>query len=338
MTCSDSNDPRPNLRYPIMYGDTEIWPESQWQWSKERTDEALSKNELVFSESNDGCTINFKQYLKNEDGSERTSKPFSIIEGIYTQHGTREIKNLFGDGKTFSFPKPSTLIRELQKIFFDNNYLVLDFFAGSCATAEAVLRLNAEDNGKRKLIVIQLPEPCDEDTVANKAGMATIAEIGKERIRRVATKIKEENPEYEGDLGFKVFKLDASNIKPWDTDFENFSADTLFDAKENIKPDRTEADILYELLLKYGLDLTVPIEEREIEGKTVYIIGAGALIVCLAKDITLDVVEGIATLKDELKPEVMRVVFKDSGFADDVVKTNTVQILRQAGIADVKSL
>jgi adenine-specific DNA-methyltransferase len=139
------------------------------------------------------------------------------------------------------------------------------------------------------------------------------------------------------DLGFKVFKLDASNIKPWDADFDNLET-ALFDTVDNIKPDRSEADVLYELLLKYGLDLAVPIEERNIAGKTVYLIGAGALVVCLDKKISLEVVEGIAALKGELKPEVMRVVFKDSGFADDVVKTNAVQILRQTEIEDVKSL
>jgi adenine-specific DNA-methyltransferase len=139
------------------------------------------------------------------------------------------------------------------------------------------------------------------------------------------------------DLGFKVFKLDASNIKPWDADFDDVEG-ALLSTVKNIKPDRSEGDVLYELLLKYGLDLAVPIEERKIGGKTVYIIGGGALIVCLAKEIGLDVVEGIAALKEELKPEVMRVIFKDSGFADDVVKTNAVQILRLVGIDDVKSL
>jgi len=188
---------------------------------------------------------------------------------------------------------------------------------------------------------------------AFKAGYSNIAEIGKERIRRVIRKMETEHSEKaqgsqdsflkrledtpELDLGFKVFKLDASNIKPWDADFDNLKT-ALFDAVENIKPERTEADVLYELLLKYGLDLAVPIEERKIDRKTVYIIGAGALIVCLDKKINLKVVEGIAALKDELKPEIMRVVFKDSGFADDVVKTNAVQILRQAEIEDVKTL
>ncbi len=147
--------------------------------------------------------------------------------------------------------------------------------------------------------------------------------------------MKKDIPEL--DRSFKVFKLDASNIKPWDADFNNLET-ALFDAVDNIKTDRSEADVLYELLLKYGLDLALPIEERKIGGKTVYIIGAGALIVCLAKKISLEAMEGIAALKKELKPEVMRVVFKDTGFADDVVKTNAVQILRQAEIEDVKSL
>ena len=191
-----------------------------------------------------------------------------------------------------------------------------------------------QDGYLLKFIMVQLPEPCPEKSLAYKAGYKTIADIGKDRIRRVGLIF---NDNYSSDIGFKVFKLDASNIKPWDADFDNLET-ALFDAVENIKPDRSEADVLYELLLKYGLDLAVPIAEREIGGKTLYIIGDGALIVCLAKEIDLNVVEGMAALKEELKPEVMRVVFRDAGFKDDVVKTNAVQILRQAGIEDVKSL
>ena len=229
----------------------------------------------------------------------------------------------------------------------------MDFFAGSCPLPQAVWALNRLDNGKRRYIAVQLPERLEKNSEAFKAGFENIANIGKERIRRVIEQLnverkskdkeKQENlpgMEHETrelDLGFKVFKLDTSNIKPWDGDFDNVEA-SLFDAIENIKPDRSEADVLYELLLKYGLDLAVPIEVRKIHGNTVYIIGAGALVVCLAHKISLEVVEGIAALKDELKPEVMRVVFKDAGFEDDVVKTNAVQILSTAGIDDVKSL
>lgn len=263
------------------------------------------------------------------------------------------MKALFAGNQYLDYPKPTSLLRYLIGLVDSPDTLVLDFFAGSATTAHAVMELNAKDGGNRKFIMVQLPEPCDEKSEVFKAGYKTIAEIGKERIRRVIKKIESEREEKakeaqnsllrdtedtpELDLGFKVFKLDASNIKPWDADFDNLE-NALFDAVDNIKPERSEADVLYELLLKYGLDLAVPIEERKIAGKTVYIIGAGALIVCLAKEISLEVVEGIAALKEELKPEVMRVVFKDSGFANDVVKTNAVQILRQAEIEDVKSL
>lgn len=185
--------------------------------------------------------------------------------------------------------------------------------------------------------MIQLPELCDEKSEAFKAGYKTIAEISKERIRRAAAKIKEENPEYNGDLGFKVFKLDSTNIKPWEVDFD-MTERTLEDFISNIKTDRREEDVLYEILLKYGLDLTLPITEHAIAGQKVFDIGMGALIICLSDAISLEVVEGIAKLKDELGPEIMRVVFKDSGFKDDVVKTNAVQILRTAGIVDVRSL
>lgn len=140
-----------------------------------------------------------------------------------------------------------------------------------------------------------------------------------------------------GDLGFKVFKLDSSNIKPWELDFDLTEQD-LEDQISNIKQGRKEEDVLYEVLLKYGLDLTLPITEHSVAGHKVFDIGMGALMICLSDDITLDVVEGIAKLKDELNPEIMRVVFKDAGFADDVVKTNAVQILKQAGIEDVRSL
>ena len=189
--------------------------------------------------------------------------------------------------------------------------------------------------------MVQLPEPCEEKSEAFKAGYKTIADIGKERIRRAGEKILEDNKDKEGienlDIGFKVFKLDSSNIKAWDADFDDLEQ-SLFDAVHNIKEDRSEEDVLYELLLKYGLDLTLPIEERIIAGKTVYSIGFGALVICLDSDITLDVVEGIGKLKEELEPEIMRVVFKDSGFKDDVVKTNAIQILKRYDIEDVKSL
>lgn len=240
-------------------------------------------------------------------------------------------------GGLFNNPKPTRLLKRALILSCDKKDLILDFFAGSGTTADTVLQFNAEDGGDRHYVVVQLPETCDEKSEAFKSGYKTIAEISKERIRRSATKIKEENPEYDGDLGFKIFKLDSTNIKPWEVDFD-LTERTLEDFISNIKTDRREEDVLYEILLKYGLDLTLPITEHTIAGQKVFDIGMGALIICLSDAISLEVVEGIAKLKDELNPEIMRVVFKDSGFKDDVVKTNAVQILRTAGIVDVRSL
>ena len=253
-----------------------------------------------------------------------------------TEHGSKEIRDLFGQ-QIFSYPKPSKLIKYFIESIGDDEAIVMDFFAGSSPTAQAVLDLNQEDLGNRKFIMIQLPEPCSENTEAWKAGYSTIAEIGKERIRRVSSTISENNPEYDGDLGFKVFKLDSSNIKPWDVNRDNLET-RMLDLMENIKPERSELDVLYELLLKYGLDLTIPMEKRLIQDKQVFIIDGGKLVVCLDMDITLELVEAVAELKQELQPESMRVVFRDLGFPDDVVKTNAVQILRQHGVQDVRSL
>lgn len=167
-----------------------------------------------------------------------------------------------------------------------------------------------------------------------------ISEITKERLRRCGQKIIESHEDLnlsEIDIGFKVFKLDSSNIKPWEADFDNLE-DMIAAADDSLKKDRTADDVLYEILLKYGLDLTLPIEEHILAGKTVHNIGNGALMICLDDEITLDVVNAIGDLKKELQSEVMRVVFKDAGFADPVVKTNAIQVLKQFGIDDVKSI
>ena len=330
--------------------------ESRWTWGKETS--KLRLNKLVAKEIVRNNLVVFDIYridlVEETDGVRKREKLKSVWNDkeLNYQHARQYFKELFGNSEIFDFPKAPELVTKLLKSLDTKNCIVLDFFSGSCSTAHAVLRMNVDDVGARKFIMVQLPEPCHENSEAYKAGYKTIAEIGKERIRRVIKKIKAEEETLDRgnlfksketkdnkqpDLGFKVFKLDSSNIKPWEAGFDNLD-ESLFDAVENIKSERSEADVLYELLLKYGLDLTVPIEKRNIDDKVVYIIEAGALIVCLADEVSLDVVEGIARLKDELKPELMRVVFKDAGFEDDVVKTNTVQILRQHGIEDVKSI
>ncbi len=210
---------------------------------------------------------------------------------------------------------------------------------------------NVSDSGHRRSILVQLPEQLDPLDKDNKSLVAicdelgkprNIAELTKERLRRAGKKIREETPLFKGDLGFRVFKLDSSNIRAWEPDRDNLAA-TLAEHAEHLKTDRTEADILFELLLKLGLDLTVPIEQKTIAAKTVHSIGAGTLLICLATQITAAEVEplalGIVEWHKQLTPAgETQVVFRDSAFADDVAKTNLTAILQQYGLENVRSL
>lgn len=258
----------------------------------------------------------------------------SVLRNLGTTERMRS--ELEAQGVPFQYPKPKELLVYLIKIGAPDGGLVLDFFAGSGTTAAASVAVANESELGLRFILVQLPEylkPEDSklrpaiDFCESMGVSHTVAEITKQRLRRT---LPEPN-------GFRVFKLSSSNVKLWDSDFENIDGD-LFDAVENIKPERSEHDVLYELILKYGLDLAVPVDEESISGRTVFIIGAGALIVCLADSIDLDVVHGIAALIGELSPAACRVVFKDSGFGSDVDKTNAVQILKHVGVNDVKSL
>jgi adenine-specific DNA-methyltransferase len=309
-----------------------------WVVSKTKFEELCRDGRIWFGETGDNVP-SIKRFLSEVKAGVVPLTIWKHSEVGHNQLGRQEVKKLFNNKGFFDGPKPVRLInRALHIANTESNDIILDFFAGSATTAHAVMQRNTEENGKCKFIMVQLPEPCSHQSEAFKAGYKTIADIGKERIRRAAAKIKKEYPEFKGDLGFKVFKLDSTNIKPWEADFETLDESLLEDYITNIKPGRTESDVLYEILLKYGLDLTLPIKEHTIAGQKVFDIGMGALIICLSDTVDLEVVEGIAGLKQELEPEIMRVVFKDSGFADDVVKTNAVQILKQAGIEDVRSL
>ncbi len=356
-----------SLYFPIINPRTgkEHYPSSNgnWRFNKERIEQLIKNNEIYFGEDDNGRP-KLKRFLCDVKEGITWTTLWDFVP--FNTAGSSEMTNIFGKLTTFENPKPTELIFETLRAGSDKDSIILDFFAGSATTAHAVMQLNTTDQGTRKCITVQLPETCDEKSEANKAGYKTIAEISKERIRRAAAKIKENHESTRidtntkkddlfqdkndnscklvsisgsklPDLGFKVFKLDSTNIKPWEVDFE-MTERTLEDFISNIKTDRSEEDVLYEILLKYGLDLTLPITEHSIAGQKVFDIGMGALIICLSDAISLEVVEGIAKLKDELNPEIMRVVFKDSGFKDDVVKTNAVQILKQAGIVDVKSI
>jgi len=335
--ATNSNDERENLRYPIPYEGEDVWPEKQWQWEKLRVLKALENGELSFAKKDMGWTVNYKQYLRDEDGVERGAKPYSVLDGPYTQTGTSEIAALLNNPKAFPFPKPRDLIAHLAQYANPlNNFIFLDFFAGSGSSADAVMSLNAADGGKRRFIAVQLPEPTEE------SDYETIAEITKERIRRVGIKLKEEASTLPCDLGFRVFKLGHSNICAWNPNPDNLET-SLFDHQDHLLEGRSETDVLYELLLKLGLDLCVPIEKRTIAGREVYSVGGGVLMACLAEQITHEQVEplalGIIGWHKELAPASdATCVFRDSAFADDVAKTNLAAILEQHGIQNVRSL
>jgi adenine-specific DNA-methyltransferase len=236
----------------------------------------------------------------------------------------------------FEFPKDEGVIQQLVEMASKDNDLVLDFFAGSGTTAHAVMAQNSLDGGKRRFILVQLPEPIQHQEFQN------IAKITAERLKRSAKKVTADNPLFSGDTGFRIFKLAASNIRAWEPDVADIESSLLTNI-EHLVQGRKEQDVLFELLLKLGLDLCVAIEAKTIAGKAVHSVGGGALMVCLADGLTKEVVEplsaGNAAWRVALAPAVdTRVVFKDSGFADDVAKTNMAAVLNQNGISDVRSL
>ena len=240
----------------------------------------------------------------------------------------------------FDTPKPTRLLRRILQIATSpsDDDVVLDFFAGTGSTMDAVLRENTDDQGRRRCVLVQFPEPIPDGNRATRS----IAELTKERLRRAVARIRDENPTVAGDLGFRVFKLDTSNIRPWEPDRHDLDK-SLLEHVEHLEHDRSEDDILYELLLKLGLDLCVPIETRAIVGKSVRSVGAGTLIACLAEEIDRQDVEplavGIAEWRAELAPAgETTVIFRDSAFTDDVAKTNLMAILEQHGLGKVRSL
>ncbi len=349
--------------YDVIHPDTGIAcavPEGGWRYGTiEKMEEMIRIGKVVFRDDHTEPPIR-KTYLvevdnvdtqDDEDAVDDDNEDLPIqVAGSYfyrsALQASNELVQLFGK-KVFNNPKDrEVLARWIGYVGTKDDDIVIDFFAGSGTTGHAVLDLNLSNDSSIRYILVQLPETILPKSKGAKPAISFLKDLGrpcvvseltKERLRRVANNIREQNPSYRGDLGFKVFKLDSTNIKPWELDFD-FTERDLEDQISNIKNGREEVDVLYEILLKYGLDLTLPVTEHLIEGKRVFNIGKGELIVCLSDDITLDAVIGIANLKDELNPKVMRVVFKDAGFEDDVVKTNALQILKQAGIKEVRSL
>jgi len=316
-----------------------------WFTSKERMQLLIDDNRIWFGENGDNVP-RLKRFLSEVQQGMVPITIWPYKEVGHNQEARQEVKKLFDDKGYFDGAKPIRLLNKILKISnLSNDSLVLDFFAGSGTTAHAVMGLNIEDGGKRKCISVQLPEPTDEKSEAYKAGFKTIAEITKERIRRAGELIKKENKDKEGienlDTGFRVFKLDSSNILAWDTSVDEFEGQLDMFAENNgdhIKSNRTEEDVLFEILLKYGLELTLPIEEKVVGDCKIYNIGFGSMYICLSDQIKTDVATTIGEWHKESSDSNPSVIFKDSGFANDADKTNTVQTLRQAGIENVKSI
>ena len=265
---------------------------------------------------------------------------FSIIEDIYTQHGTNEMISIMGNAKIFSYPKPSEFIKRLM-LLGGKHDLILDFFSGAASTAQAVMQLNAEDGGSRKFIMVQLPEACESGSEAAKAGYKNICEIGKERIRRAGKKIKdelqkaaqvqkEEDPLFASaestgtaehlDIGFRVLKLDSTNMKEVYYNPAETSQDDLLSWVSNIKPDRTPEDLLFQVMLELGILPSSRIEKSIIAGKQVFNVADNFLIACFDENVTDEVVKAIA------KEQPTYAVLRDSSFANDSVAANFEQI------------
>jgi len=318
--------------YPIQApGGTIYYPPTGRQWapSSETFSKLLAENRIYFG-IGQNSQPKLKQFLSE---IQQGIVPTTLWLKEYVGDNTRAVRELRELNIEFDSPKPVSLIEYSLKVGSDKDSLILDFFSGSTTTAHAVMQLNAEDGGNRKFIMVQLPESTPEKSEAYNAGYKNICEIGKERIRRAGEKIKAETGKKDLDIGFKVFKLDSSNIKKWQPDADNINM-SLSDFIDNYVEGRTEQDVVYEILLKMGLELTVPVEEYEFSGKKVYSAGFGALMICTDDDITADVSKGMIELHQKLRPEVWKVVFKDNGFATDSVKTNVRENLKTAGLAE----
>jgi len=279
-----------------------------------------------------------KIYVKDRaEGATRMLKTILTDKAYATDKGQKAFNDLFDTKeKIFQSPKSPRLLADLIATRTNGNDIILDFFAGSGTSGHAIMLQNAVDGGRRRFLLVQLPEPTDREDYP------TISEIAKKRLRRAGTRVKEDNPNWSGDTGFRVFKLDTSNIRAWDPNPEDLEG-ALLAGLDHIEPGRTEQDILYELLLKLGLDLCVPIETKTIAGKCVYSVGAGTLFACLDETIVRNDVEplaaGIADWQGALAPAgECTVVFRDSAFADDVAKSNLAETLKQRGIGNVRSL
>lgn len=320
-----------SLDYPIKTPDgTFVMPSDNnggrracWRWSREKYERNKKRGFVDIKKDSKGVwTVYTKQYMKcDNEGNpiDRTQRPMGIIEGFSSTQAAKLLEYI-GMGSCFSYSKPVELIKWLISRLELSEDIVLDFFSGSASTAHAVMQLNAEDGGKRKFIMVQLPEKTDEKSEAYKAGYQNICEIGKERIRRAARKIAEENPEAKFDGGFRVLKCDSSNMKDVYYQSSEYEPSLFSSLEDNIKEDRTPEDLLFQVMLDLGVLLSGKIEETTIAGKKVFNVEDNYLIACFDDNVTDEVITEIA------KQQPYYFVMRDSSMASDSVATNFEQI------------
>jgi adenine-specific DNA-methyltransferase len=294
-----------------------------WRTSKEKFDNMVSDNRIWFGENGDN-TPRIKRFLSEVQQGRVPISLWYYTEVGHTQEASKELKDIFNNKKFFDYPKPVKLLYRVCYIATGKNDIILDFFSGSATTAHAVMKLNAEDGGNRKFIMVQLPEETDEKSEARKAGYNNICEIGKERIRRAGKKIKEEHPEAADklDTGFRVLKLDSSNMKDVYYNPNDYNQDMIEALESNIKQDRSGEDLLFQVMLDLGELLSSDIKEIDIEGKKVFNVADGSIIACFDDNITNEVLTEIA------KMQPLYAVFRDSSLSNDSVATNFEQIFK----------
>lgn len=292
-----------------------------WRYTKKRMEEEIAAGHIWFGSDGNGVPRK-KTYLADRAGKTMWTW-WPNTEVGHTQEATKEIATLLGQSGIMDFPKPIRLMKRIVHIASKKDSIILDFFSGSATTAHAVMKLNAEDGGHRKFIMVQLPEKTDEKSEAYKAGYKNICEIGKERIRRAGRKIKEDaglTAPADLDIGFRCLRLDESNMKPVYYTPDEVGQQDLFSLVDNVKEDRTPEDLLFQVMLDLGVLLSSPIEVKEIAGKKVFNVADGFLLACFDHDVTGETVKAIA----QMKPYYA--VFRDSSMANDSVATNFDQI------------
>lgn len=334
----DAPNIRPNLTYEITNpntGEVFLPPNGRcWRTEENKYYEYLEDNRIIF-----GTTGKTRPQLKvfyeekKHYGSVQTNWLTAERAGT-TSQASKYLMKMFDGIKNFDNPKPLRLLENLFDLVpdYDKDAIVLDFFSGSGTTAEAVMNWNLSDNGKRKFIMVQLPEKFDVNSSAYSEGYSTIAELGEERIRRAGEKLLEDNElvDTEMDIGFKVFELEKSNIQKWNVNSENLE-ESLFAMENNFVDGRSHADIVYEVLLKLGLDLNTPFEENIVDESTIYDVALGNVYVVLGENITQEVANYIAEKQKEYENENPSVVFNDNGFVNDNEKLNSIEILKNNG-------